>query len=88
MGPRRSRRRMPATGLGQDHLRILAAVAAGDVVRDDCGGERVGMWALYRLNDEEVGMGVRLLARFELVSAPLLGPPTITASGQALLPPS
>lgn len=79
MRSKRSRRVGPAD------LALLAAISAGEVVRDDCAGKRRGLWALYVWGGVEVGQAVRRLRRLELVVAPLLGPPQLTAEGRALL---
>jgi hypothetical protein len=75
-------RRLP---LGPEPRRVLAAVAAGRVTRDDQDGTRRGMWALYLLDGREVGMTLRALRRAALVDLPLVGPPRITADGRRAL---
>jgi hypothetical protein len=61
---------------------LLVAIAEGRVRRDDCGGERKGMWALYMLDGDEVGMQVRRLWKTGMIDKPLLGPPVINADGR------
>ncbi|MDT4933452.1 MAG: hypothetical protein QOK11_1344 [Pseudonocardiales bacterium] len=76
---------MRANIAGVAGLRVLRAIAAGRVTRDDVDGTRPGMWSLYVLDGDEVGMTVRRLGRLRLVDTPLLGPPTITPDGWRVL---
>lgn len=61
---------------------LLQAIAAGRVRREDCAGSRKGMWALYMLDGQEVGMRIRWLRKTGWIEMPLLGPPRINDAGR------
>jgi hypothetical protein len=82
--PRCYRPNMRSTDVGIEGMRILRAIAAGRVVRDESNGRR-GMWATYVLEGEPCNMDVRRLGRMELIETPLVGPPTINAYGERVL---
>jgi len=85
MAGRTLRPTQPHAILGSELRRVLRGIAAGTVIRDDCGGQRRGMWALHVLDADDVSMTVRILRRSLLVDMPLVGPPRITADGRAAL---
>ena len=67
-----------------ESMRLLHAIADGWVVRGKSGTE-TAFNAPYLLHDESVRLEVMLLAREELVEAPISGPPRLSPRGQAIL---
>lgn len=66
-----------------DSMRLLYAIADGCVVRGR-GGE-TAFNSPYLLDGASVRLEVMLLAREDLVDAPISGPPRLSPRGQAVL---
>ena len=66
-----------------DSMDLLYAVVDGRVVRGE-GGD-TAIHAPFMLDGQSVRLGIMLLAREELLDAPISGPPRLAPRGQAIL---
>jgi hypothetical protein len=64
-------------------MMLLGAVAAGEVVRG--GPHPTHASAPYLLDGHDVGSVVMVLARYDIIRAPMSGPPTLEPRGGTLL---
>jgi hypothetical protein len=68
----------------EELMAVLAAVAAGKVVRGDSGAE-TAIYARHMLDGQDVRSEILVLHREELVEMPISGPPRLAPRGVRLL---
>lgn len=73
-----------STALGDQHRRLLLAVASDEVYRAPNDG-RSGLWACYRLGDVDVSPAAAASVAPRLGARALLGPPSLTAAGERVV---